>query len=389
MKIKKTGLQNIGITLLTAFSLVSTSASPTSDDCVEAAGCFATSGGGTAQFDVEAVFDVETHSSTGSLITFTDALAGISVSSSLLTDYADPSTTARNLRFSINSTFADEARVILVDNGLTTSDTFEIQLLQNGNVVYQEGGPLLAACSGGVIVSQDCQPPTVPPCLVDVSASFEYLNCEIIREQPPTPPKCEPRKPNHCKKHCPNPWNCKKHKRNDGNEDCQKVTQPTPPAREVCDVRLTYTIMNTGTVPITSLSASDSFGAMDLSSIPLPIAPGASVSFQVVEEVTGTFQNEVHVTANENGDACSASTEITIQKLPPAPNPCDAPAGPCSWDWWKSHPQCWPVQTITYCGRTYSIADIISALEKLNQYDWFKIVCEKWLTDHLNSCKRK
>jgi hypothetical protein len=279
--------------------------------------------------------------------------------------------------------------VILGDNGASTLDTFEIQLLLNGNVVYQEGGPLLASCGGGVVVDQNCQvtPPPVP-CVLEVSAAFEYLGCEIVRQEPPSPPKCDPNKPDHCRKHCPQPRWCKKHKNTKQGDDCQKVDRPNhAPAREVCEVRLTYVVKNSGSVPIASLTGTDTFGPLDLSSLPLPLAPGASIAFQTVEEISGPLENKIVVTANQNDDGCSASAEIVIQKPSPEPPPCQPPKGPCDWEYWKSHPECWPVQTITYCGKTYSIAEIIAALEKLSKDDWFKNACERWLTDHLNRCK--
>lgn len=365
-------------------------ASPTTDDCVQAAGCFQTSSGGQAHFDVTAVFDVETHSSTGSLINFVDAAAGINVSSPLLTDYANPGLTSRNLRFTLNSTIADEARVLVEDNGALTADRFEIQLLRNGNIVYQQGGNLLASCGGGVVVSQNCQSTPPPPCILDVSASFTYGNCETVTVPPPKPPKCDSKKPTHCRKHCPNTRSCSKHKNgnnNNNDDDCQKTNNPGT-TKEVCDVKITYTIKNTGPVPITSLTAVDAFGPLDLSGVPLPLAPGATLTLEANEQVTGEIQNKLVVTANQSGDSCSASADVLIKKPQPTPGPCVPPKGACSWEYWKSHPECWPVQTVTYCGKTYSIAEIVAALEKLSQYDWFRTACEKYVADYLNYCKR-
>jgi hypothetical protein len=88
------------------------------------------------------------------------------------------------------------------------------------------------------------------------------------------------------------------------------------------------------------------------------------------------------VVANQNGDRCSASAEVLLEKPAPTPNPCKPPKGYCDWNFWKTHPDCWP-----YCGKTYQIADIIAYLEKLNKFDWFKIACEVWLTRHLNEHK--
>jgi hypothetical protein len=43
--------------------------------------------------------------------------------------------------------------VIVSDNGApASSDSFEIQLLQNGNIVYQEGNALKDSCGGGVSI---------------------------------------------------------------------------------------------------------------------------------------------------------------------------------------------------------------------------------------------
>jgi hypothetical protein len=85
------------------------------------------------------------------------------------------------------------------------------------------------------------------------------------------------------------------------------------------EVQFTYTISNTGTTPITELAVTDAFGTLDLSSVPLPLLPGQSVSLVVTEPVSSTIENVV--TAVGNGE-CTAQGSTTVTVGDPAPDTC-------------------------------------------------------------------
>ena len=143
-----------------AFSLggsTSFKATPTTDDCTQGHGCFSTSSGSSGGFTLLAQFDIETHGSAGSF-TYADSDGSLQVTSNQLIDYSyiDPYT--RGFIFAVqNNPNFDSVRIIVSDYGAEpVNDLFEIQLLKNGNVVYQEGDALEAQCGGGIEIGEVC-----------------------------------------------------------------------------------------------------------------------------------------------------------------------------------------------------------------------------------------
>jgi hypothetical protein len=129
---------------------------PTTDECSAGKGCITTSSGGSGQFEYFIKWTVSTSTQQGTLSYF-DSKSSLQVSSSTATDYSVIGPYARAFAFAANGGFYDEVRIFVSDNGsAASSDSFEIQLLQNGNIVYQEGNALEDACGGGVSISGSC-----------------------------------------------------------------------------------------------------------------------------------------------------------------------------------------------------------------------------------------
>jgi hypothetical protein len=129
---------------------------PTTDECSAGKGCITTSSGGSGQFEYFIKWTVSTSTQKGTL-SYVDSKANLHVSSSTATDYSVIGPYARAFAFAANGGFYNEVRIFVSDNGSTaSSDSFEIQLLQNGNIVYQEGNALEDSCGGGVSISGSC-----------------------------------------------------------------------------------------------------------------------------------------------------------------------------------------------------------------------------------------
>jgi hypothetical protein len=131
-------------------------ATPTTDDCAAGTGCIRTPDGKTGTFQFFANYDIDTHTFQGQ-VTYADA--NFNVSSSTLTDYADPEGQGgyRILTFALNNpNYPDynEIRIVVDDVGGITDDSFEIQL--QGSPYYAVSGNLLADCGTGIAISQDC-----------------------------------------------------------------------------------------------------------------------------------------------------------------------------------------------------------------------------------------
>jgi hypothetical protein len=131
-------------------------ATPTTDDCAAGTGCIRTSDGKTGTFQFFANYDIDTHTFQGQ-VTYADE--NFNVSSSTLTDYADPEGQGgyRILTFALNNpNYPDynEIRIVVDDVGGITDDSFEIQL--QGSPYYAVSGNLLADCGTGIAISQDC-----------------------------------------------------------------------------------------------------------------------------------------------------------------------------------------------------------------------------------------
>jgi hypothetical protein len=169
--------------LLTTASVV---AWPACDETTGGNGCIDLTGGGSGQFQLGASWDVDTQTQSGTLH-YVDADAGIDVSSSTMTDYSVIDTGARGFIFEASGAGYNEVRVFIADLG-DSGDQFEIQLLQDGTIVYDEFGGLSAACGGGITITSACDnnnpPPPPPP---------PPTNCHPGHPQPP-PPKCPPGK---------------------------------------------------------------------------------------------------------------------------------------------------------------------------------------------------
>jgi hypothetical protein len=265
-------------------------ATPTTDERVQGNGCISVQGGAKVTFNFNATYDVNTATDDGTLVFNDSALqGGITLNSSTLLNYTLIDTKTRQFDYDLSGTAYGSARITVVDNG-DTGDTIQIQLLDTGGVpVYDTQMQALSAdCQGGITLDTTENP---SPCQLEVTAM------------------------------------CSMPKSGGGS---------TSPADE-CTVSGTsgqidfvYVIKNTGTtaVALSSLTATDAFGPLDLSQIGSgTLAPGASVTLTITETVSGTFPFVNTVTVNGGPNQCSASDTVTIQqKTPPTPPPgteCD------------------------------------------------------------------
>lgn len=252
------------------------------DECVQGSGCIAgkLSGQATFEFIANTTANPKLHSGN---FNFTDASAGISVSSDVLIEYGDGSTESeRLLAFQLTGGVYSEARVFVTDSGPASSDNIRVQLLDNASVpVLELSGALLEACGGGITIAPACVPPV--PCEIQISVS------------------------------------------------CALAGAPNNPDSSGCNISgssgnviFYYTLKNTGTaaIALSSLSGTDSFGPLDLSSLGNgQLAPGEEITLTLTETVSGTFPfvNTVTINSSRNGVVCSDMATITIrtQSTPP------------------------------------------------------------------------
>jgi hypothetical protein len=281
-KVKKS-LVCVTSLVFAAMTLENAWAWPTADECSQGSGCISTANGGKVTFNFNASWDVDTQTQNGQL-TFTDSNlipGGLSLNSSTLIDYSVLSTTTREFGFDLSGTAYGQARVTVTDNG-ATGDTIQIQLVDPSGVpVYDTLTQTLSAdCAGGITVGS-CVVPS--PCQLQVSAMCSSPNS--------TP-----------------------------SGSCAVAGSSGP-------IEFTYTVKNAGTtaVPLSSLTASDSFGSLDLSSLGSgSIAPGQSVSFSITETVTGPFPFVNTVTVTGGTGQCSDEASVTVQQTTPTPGTeCD------------------------------------------------------------------
>lgn len=259
---------------------------PSTDECSQGNGCIALSVGGSGAFNYTASFDLATLSQSGQL-SYTDsslAPGGLTLNSSTLIDFAVLGPNSRAFDFILTGGGPyTEARVYITDNG-ATGDTFQIQLLDAvQNVVYDTlAQPLSAACGGGITLGT-CVVPS--PCQLEVTAG-----CALVNQS--------------------------------SSSDSCTVTGNS------AQVQFFYTIKNAGSTAVSlgSLTASDSFGGLDLSSLGGgSLAPGQQVTLSVTETVTGPFPFVNTVTVSGGSAQCSDMASVTInQQTPPPPQEdCD------------------------------------------------------------------
>ena len=250
------------------------------NECVQGSGCVAGAQGGQATFQFTANTTANPPLHSGSF-TFTDASAGISVSSDTLLEYADAGNESeRLLGFRLEGTLYSEARLFVTDAGPSESDSFRIQLLDlSGVPVIERGGALLAACGGGITTAPSCVPPV--PCELQLTVA-----CVVGTANPST-------------------------------DGCMI-------SGASAQVKFVYTLKNTGTsaILLSSLTGTDAFGAIDFGqSGTESLQPGEEVSFEADELVTGPFPfvNTVTITSARNGITCSDMATITIRQQPSGP----------------------------------------------------------------------
>jgi hypothetical protein len=409
-------------------------ATPTCDEDTTATGCITPPGGGKANFNLSANFDVDTHTFSGHL-TYADTNANVDITSNDINDYGTVGGNVRTFKFQITNDNYDEARVITTDNGDSASDGFELQLLKSGNIVYQASGSLTSDCPGGVLITEHCD--NQPPCLIQLT-----VQCAVdAPSSPPSMNDCEGKVVKMIMKYTRDDCSKMIHHQAAGKALCSgnsgqlpesvyirvtdnssakdfrcmtffkgtvqagqnytidagvvgalkantyiyiydapngkllqsvqvhtscsqplaagdqfganllvsltttkggtdTVSNPTPmPSSDSCFITGTnttvdffYTIRNAGTnsLPLSSLSGTDAFGSLDLSSLGSgSIAPGEEVTVMVTEPVAGPFPftNIVTISGGQTSDQCSASASVIIKQAGsdqnPPPAQCD------------------------------------------------------------------
>jgi hypothetical protein len=157
-------------TLCCASALLATSirATPPCDDVTKAEGCIDLSGGGTGMFTLAASYDAGTGGKSGSL-KYIDTANNFQVTSSTVQDISYLDANVRGFIFQVAAADYNEVRVFVSDWG-SAGDQFEIQLLQNGTIIYDEHNTLSSDCTGaginGVVIASncnDCDCPTPTP----------------------------------------------------------------------------------------------------------------------------------------------------------------------------------------------------------------------------------
>jgi len=261
----------------------------TTNECVQGSGCVAGQSGGQANFQFTANTTANPPLHSGSF-SFTDASAGISVSSDTLLEYGRAGNESeRLLSFRLEGDVYSEARLFVTDSGPSASDSFRIQLLDSSGIpVIEIGGPLLSACAGGITIAPSCVPPV--PCEIQLTVA-----CAVV--SPTT---------------------------NNPASQCT-ITGTSG------EIDFFYTIKNTGTAALllSSLSGTDTFGPLDLSSLGAgSLQPGEEITLTIRETVSGTFPlvNTVTITSTQNTNICSDMATVTIRRQDtpePEPGECD------------------------------------------------------------------
>lgn len=148
---------------------------PSTDECTQGMGCITTTSGGEGDFSFYAQWYLQSQSYAGHLV-YTDAQANISINTTVVTDYSSLlGPYARGFVFGASNPSYDEIRVIVSDNGTVASDdSFEIQLLLNGNIVYQQGNALNDSCGGGISIATSCSNPPPQPTPPPVSQCDDF-----------------------------------------------------------------------------------------------------------------------------------------------------------------------------------------------------------------------
>ena len=148
-----------------AFVATSVLASPPTDDVTKAEGCIELSGGGQGVFALAASFDVGTGNVSGS-VKYVDSKANFTVQSATLLDYSYLDPNVRGFIFQASGANYNEVRVFVSDWG-SQGDQFQLQLLNNGTIVYDQFGTLSANCTGGgingVVIGSNYCPPCPDP----------------------------------------------------------------------------------------------------------------------------------------------------------------------------------------------------------------------------------
>lgn len=232
---------------------ITTFATPPCDDHTGGEGCIPAPNNSSAVFEFSADFDVQTSTESGNL-KFVDAANNIAVETTTITDYSYIDLNVRGMIFKISGNADyDEARVFATDYG-ASGDELTLQLLQNGNLVYQAAGALQDACGGGVDVVSLCE--EAPGCSLNLTASYQV----VAKGQ----------------------------------------------------VRLNYTIKNNGAVAVENLNVTDSFGVLDLSAVALPLAPGATVTVTAVYAIANSTVVTVSVSGNDEN--CKSYAQLNVPK---------------------------------------------------------------------------
>jgi hypothetical protein len=161
-----------GCGLVTLATLPSALSWPSTDENTQGAGCITTTSGGEGDFSFYAQWNLQAQSYAGHLL-YTDSQANVSIDTTVITDYSSLlGPYARGFVVGVSNPAYNEARVIVSDNGSVASDdSFELQLLLNGNIVYQQGNALNDSCGGGISIvagspspSPNPNPPPVGQC---------------------------------------------------------------------------------------------------------------------------------------------------------------------------------------------------------------------------------
>jgi hypothetical protein len=312
-------LATLGTAMLASLN---TFATPPCDDHTGGEGCIPASNNSSAVFEFSADFDVQTDTESGNL-KFVDAANGIDLETSSIIDYSYIDLNVRGMifKFDGNANY-DEARVFATDYG-SSGDELIVQLLQNGNLIYQAGGALQDECGGGVDVVSLCN--EAPGCAFNVTATYQV----VAKGQ----------------------------------------------------VRLNYTIKNTGSAAVENLNVTDSFGVLDLSSVALPLAPGATITVTAVHAITNSTVVTVSVSGNDEN--CKSYAQLNVPK-----SECNKAGNPqCDWKpsqgkicqsshlWfncWKHKPStkaCTP-EAKQYAKQCRDTRDSSSSHNSASRYNW-------------------
>jgi hypothetical protein len=125
---------------------------PPCNETTQGSGCIDLSGGGTGTFNLSASWDVNSQTQAGTLH-YVDSNANFAIDSSTMTDYSYIDTGVRGFIFEASGANFNEVRVFIADYS-STDDQFEIQLLDNGTIVYDEYG-YLSNCGGDITITSD------------------------------------------------------------------------------------------------------------------------------------------------------------------------------------------------------------------------------------------